>query len=252
MIIITLLTAAYYFLVFLLSPSIQIPQHCCHFQSTNNSPDTPKIISKDHTHLEKLATPVSGAWLDLATPVPRVRIAPVHFSPVKEPALGAKKTANMEKCVVCVAAVLIFLSSLCSLSLSWSDCGSTGMNISSVSMRDCPNDSDTCWAKKNQNDSLYIVFTPLHNYTNLTVTVNASVGVYNEKFPLFDGGYVCTSGVSCPLVAGATQKARLSFMLDPSIPNFFKIQTKWEFRDGGGTERGCVEVTFMILKEKND
>lgn len=158
----------------------------------------------------------------------------------------------MEKCVVCVAAVLIFLSSLCSLSLSWSDCGSTGMNISSVSMRDCPNDSDTCWAKKNQNDSLYIVFTPLHNYTNLTVTVNASAGVYNEKFPLFDGGYVCTSGVSCPLVAGATQKARLSFMLDPDIPNYFQIQTKWEFRDGGGTERGCVEVTFMILKEKND
>lgn len=158
----------------------------------------------------------------------------------------------MEKCVVCVAAVLIFLSSLCSLSLSWSDCGSTGMNISSVSMRDCPNDSDTCWAKKNQNDSLYIVFTPLHNYTNLTVTVNASAGIYNEKFPLFDGGYVCTSGVNCPLVAGATQKARLSFMLDPNIPNFLKIQTKWEFRDGGGTERGCVEVTFMILKEQND
>lgn len=52
------------------------------FSTNNNSPDTPKIISKDHTHLEQLATPLYlGAWLALATPITRVRIAPVHFSP---------------------------------------------------------------------------------------------------------------------------------------------------------------------------
>lgn len=139
---------------------------------------------------------------------------------------------------------------VCSISLawSWSDCGSDGISLTSVSMEDCPNSSNICWAKKNQNESLYVVFTPLLNYTNLTITVNASMGFNKMKFPLLNGGLICSSGAPCPMVAGATEKARLSFLLNDSLPIDFNVKTRWWFHDENGTIRGCFQVTFMILK----
>ena len=154
---------------------------------------------------------------------------------------------NQEKASLFHFFSLLILVSAISLACSWSDCGSHGIDLISIYMKDCPNDTETsCWAKKNQNESLFVVFKPLQNYTNLTV--NAIMGFYNKKFPLLNGGMICSSGIPCPMVAGVNEKARLSFLLNDSLPTDLNVNTKWWFHDQNGTIRGCFQITFMILK----
>uniref|UniRef100_A0A1X7UVY9 MD-2-related lipid-recognition domain-containing protein n=1 Tax=Amphimedon queenslandica TaxID=400682 RepID=A0A1X7UVY9_AMPQE len=144
--------------------------------------------------------------------------------------------------------ICLFLYCLFSLGFAWSNCGSDGLKITSVFMKHCHNSPspikpDMCWPKKNANNTLFVVFTPYKNYTNLTVSVHTDLGV---KFPLFDNGLVTCSRKPCSLIEGVAVKTHFSFMLNEKLPDSRPVKTYWYFMDDKEAIAGCFQITFMI------
>ena len=141
---------------------------------------------------------------------------------------------------------LAFLLLLLTTVSSWEDCGSNGVKIKHVQLMHCPSYIEVCQVSRGSNETLTIQYTPLQDFANLTVIVNATVAGISRYFPLEDG-FVCDRGTRCPLKRWEEDEVHLSFFLKYHDYYDIYLLTKWQFLDYKSDVQACFKMMFQIV-----
>ena len=129
---------------------------------------------------------------------------------------------------------------------AWKYCGGHGVKINTVHLTNCPDDVEVCQLRRGVNETLTIQYTPLQDFANLTVIVNATVADISRYFPLEDG-FVCDRGTRCPLKKGEEDEVHLSFFLKYNDYQDTRLLTKWHFLDYKSDVQACFNMQFQIV-----
>ena len=129
---------------------------------------------------------------------------------------------------------------------SWKYCGGNGVKINFIHLTNCPHNVEVCQVRRGVNETLTIQYTPLQDFANLTIIVNATVADIPRYFPLEDG-FVCDRGTRCPLKQGEEDEVHLSFFLKYHEYQDTRLLTKWQFLDYKSDVQACFYMTFQIV-----
>jgi hypothetical protein len=132
----------------------------------------------------------------------------------------------------------------------WTDCGSTGVKISDVTVQGCC--SNPCKIKLGGDTKFSFTFTPNQDYKYLNQSVCGDFLGQCVKFPDEKFGYMCdcpgcTLQPPCPFKANVMENMTVEVPLSAAFPKHLETFAYWKIVDPENKLVGCFKVVVITV-----
>nr|WLK26363.1 NPC2-a [Neoseiulus californicus] len=127
----------------------------------------------------------------------------------------------------------------------YSQCTPAAGQITSVKVKDCSDDVDTCILQRGTDAEIAIDFTSTVNADSVMVKAYGIIGGIPLPYPLNDTDACKNSGITCPVKSGTPLQYTKSFKVEKFYPAI-GLQVKWTLVNAKGEELLCVMIPVKI------